>query len=266
VQVRVRERAGIGPAEASRGHRERGQGLIEYAIVLLLVALVACAGIYLMTPRAPGEVAAPDATPGAPTPTPIERIAPTPTPDAYRRARGWPFFDGFGTEADRWQEVAGARWRVEDGRYCAGPGGEHRSFAGDESWTDYTIHVEARLEQGPGYGVYFRATDWPRANAYVFQYDLGHEGGVFLFRKVVDGQGQEPFAVASVSEGFDWRGVERRIRIAVKGDTLTAYVDDHQVLQARDSTFAAGGVGLRTWGGSEACFDNVRVGPVDGTR
>lgn len=260
----------------NRRQHERGLGLAEFAIVVAMVVLTLAAGLYLLEPPPDDLEAAlrsvtPDPTPTGtltptpsgwePSPTSAVRNTPAP-PQAYHRDRQWPFFDDFNAGVVRWHEVAGRRWRMADGRYCAGPGGEHRSTVGDAGWTDYAIHVSANLLQGTGYGIYFRATDWPLANAYLFQYDPGYEGGSFLFYKIAGGQKQDPLADSAAAEGFEWYEKEHQIRLEVKGDAFTAYVDGKQVLQASDDAYDQGGVGLYTWGSAEACFDDVRVEPA----
>ncbi len=165
-------------------------------------------------------------------------------------------------EAVGWTETRGRYWEVVDGKYRAGSrrrGGEHRSFAGSEEWTDYTVSVKAKLERGKGYGVYFRASKVKKADAYIFQYDPGYGRGAFLFRKVVHGRERRPFARVWAPKGYDWFGAEREVSVTVRGDTFIASIDGREVLKGSDSTFKAGGIGLRTWGRSAATFDDVKV-------
>ena len=235
---------------------EKGQGLIEYALIILLVGIVvggvaAVAGQQMssvysgLQPPLEGATPAPTeqaaATPSHPTPTPI----PTPTPTTIK----W----------EDWREVRGTQWRKENGYYCAGPGGEHRSFYGAENWTDYVVTFSGELHKGNGFGVYFRATNFKRANAYIFQYDPGYGRGAFLFRKIVNGRERSPFARVNAPATYQWHNVLRQIKVVVEGDTFTAYVDGQQVLQASDDEYTHGGVGLRTWDGSEACFSDFKV-------
>ncbi len=146
-----------------------------------------------------------------------------------------------------------------------------------------------------GFGIYFRVTldSLGRPTGYIFQYEPGQrvivppwpweplkrEGlaaqpdygfapmppepgiyrGAFTYRKVVNGAVQAPFAQAIAPWDYSWFEVEREIRIVVQGNTFTTYIDGVRVLQASDSQFQAGQVGLRLWGRSNACFDSVRV-------
>ncbi|MGQ9585221.1 MAG: hypothetical protein ACUVXG_07460 [Anaerolineae bacterium] len=184
------------------------------------------------------------------------------------------------------------------GRSNGGPGGEYRAFAGQSDWTDYTVTVRAILHafrerySNQGFGIYFRVTldSKGRPTGYLFQYeptrrvivppppwlmsapDLqrapelppeppepGIYQGVFTYRKVVSGSVSAPFAQAIAPADYQWYEVEREIKIVVRGNTFTTYIDGVQVLQASDAQFHAGQIGLRTWERSHACFDSVRV-------
>jgi prepilin-type N-terminal cleavage/methylation domain-containing protein len=170
---------------------------------------------------------------------------------------------------DRWKKVEGSDYEFGDGYLKMGStekgGGEHRIFAGEESWTDYTVEVTATLdEKSWGYGIYFRATDPENANAYVFQYDERYGSGAFLFRKIVNGNEQSPFARVyvrdtSFGKDFDWYDTERKIKIEVVGDEYRAYVDRELVVVGTDDSYENGMIGLRTWNKSSATFDSIEV-------
>ncbi|MGC8838389.1 MAG: family 16 glycoside hydrolase [Anaerolineae bacterium] len=181
------------------------------------------------------------------------------------------------------------------GRTDGGNSGEHRAFTGQSDWTDYTVTVRAILHNTgapsttQGFGIFFRVTLDAQGNptGYLFQYDPGQRGivppwpwegtkaqpdyappeppepglyrGAFTYRKVVNGAVRPPFAQAIAPWDYKWFEVEREIRIVVRGNTFTTYIDGVQVLQATDSEFSAGQIGLRLWGRSNACFDRVGV-------
>ena len=156
--------------------------------------------------------------------------------------------------------------------YCAGRddgamGGEHRAFAGEETWSDYTITTRATLywpypdrPASIGFGFYFRATHDSngRLNAYVFQYDPGL-GGAFVFRKVANDEEAGPIARSNAPRDYVWYGVEREIRVTVVGAVFTAFVDGEQVLQASDTSYPNGNIGMRTWNQAKACFNEIAV-------
>ena len=172
--------------------------------------------------------------------------------------------DPFNT-LDGWNFTAGNGWELQDGQLAVTQGGEQRGFTGDANWTDYSVQVEqANLQQGNGYGVYFRISNEPAINGYVFQYDPGYRGGAYpngayLIRKVVNGNETPPIAVAAAPDHFEWTNVTRAIKVDVRGSSFTASIDGTTVLQAEDTQFTAGRVGLRSWDSSRATFDNLVV-------
>lgn len=176
------------------------------------------------------------------------------------------FWDDFTDGLDGWEIDRGSNWRVQDGELCAGPGAEHRAYGIDSEGSNYTISLDATLKRGNGYGVYFRANE-SNVNGYTFQYDKGFGApGAFIFRKWINGQEMSPFQPwQPAPAGFQWYGVKRHVVIAVQGNTYTASVDGQVVATAVDNAtnpapfFDNGRVGLRTWGGTEACFDNVQI-------
>ncbi|MEO8396831.1 MAG: family 16 glycoside hydrolase, partial [Chloroflexota bacterium] len=158
-----------------------------------------------------------------------------------------------------WNFTAGKGWKLLNGQLTVTtPDGEQRGFTGQTSWTDYTVKVQqANLQQGNGYGIYFRTSDQPTVNGYVFQYDPGY--AKFLIRKVVDGNESPPIATAPIPAQFQWTNVTRLVQIDVRGSTFTASIDGTTVLQAQDTQFTSGRVGLRAWDDTHASFDNLTV-------
>ncbi len=174
-------------------------------------------------------------------------------------------FDNF----DAWNITSGEHWELHAGRLFVGPGGEHRAFTGDESWDDYIIIInEAVLERGDGFGVYFRVSGGPDINGYAFQYDPGFrannlgggQNGAFVIRKIVDGRELwPPLAVEPATMDYEWMEISRKVSVQVAGDTFTAYIDDQEVVQVTDDSYSEGRIGLGTWGGAEASFDDLTV-------
>jgi Flp pilus assembly pilin Flp len=167
------------------------------------------------------------------------------------------FSDDF-NNLNAWTIVRGI-WKTENGKLLAGPG-EGRIFR-ELSQKDYVISLNgAQLFQGNGYGIFFRATNPGAVNGYSFQYDPGYGG--FIFRKWVNGNEiSPPFAIAR-APSFDWYSKARNVQVVVQGDTYIAYVDGVKVLEARDSTYLEGGMGLRTWDNSTISVDQVTVNSV----
>ena len=66
-------------------------------------------------------------------------------------------------------------------------------------------------------------------------------------------------SVVRASKAFRWHDVVREIRVRVEGNVFKAYVDGKMVLEAAHNAYTHGGVGLRTWDGSRACFQDPRI-------
>ncbi len=228
---------------------EVGQSLVEYSLLLLLIAVIVIGSVWLVGMRVSSLYGGVAAELEVPTEEPTPQATRTPTPESVP----W----------EEWYESRGSGWHTQEDQYCQDSRGEHRSFHGAENWTDYLIGVEAILYRGIGFGVYFRATNVERADAYVFQYDPGWRchgsKGCFIYRKIARGREQYPFAAASPPPDYQWRNIVRDIEVRVEGETFTTSIDGEEVLRATDSEYAHGQVGLRTWDSSEVCFSQFHV-------
>jgi len=163
------------------------------------------------------------------------------------------------SDLEDWNVVKG-NWNSEDGKLCGGPR-EGRIFK-ELDKSDYVITLTgAELLQGKGYGVYFRSSDPAKVDGYNFQFDPGYKKGSFVFKKWVNGKHLKPFAITKAPD-FDWYNEEYTIQIRVQGNSFTAFVNGEQVLQASDDTYSSGGIGLRTWNQTRACFDGISVDPL----
>lgn len=169
------------------------------------------------------------------------------------------FEDDFSGDLDEWDFERGNHWEQENETLCAGPNGEHRAYPSNISGQDYTLSFDATLLRGNGYGAYFRSSG-ERVNGYTFQYDPGYGGGQFIIRKWVNGyEIWPPFAAARAPAGYQWYNVERHVVIDVHGNNFTVKIDGDTAVSGEDSTYTEGGIGIRVWQPSEACFDNIRL-------
>jgi Flp pilus assembly pilin Flp len=237
------------PGAVSANSVEKGQSLVEYSLLLLLIAVIVLGGVWLMgmrVSRAYGTVAT-SVEESEVVPTPTATVAPS------EESSSW----------HEWYEVSGSGWRAQRERYCVELYGEHQTFYGAENWTDYVVRVKAQLYQGSGYGVYFRATDVSHVSGYLFQYEptcsyLGRKG-CFTLREVVQGREQYPFARSAAPPGYEWYGVARDLELHVEGSSFRASIDGAEVLVGTDDEYTHGQVGLRTWDASEVCFWDFAV-------
>jgi Flp pilus assembly pilin Flp len=220
----------------------KGQGLVEYALLIALLAVILVSILQLSGVSLRGlfcrAVNGLSSGPGLCSASLLQ--------------------DDF-NNLDQWNIVSG-KWKTENGKLCGGPG-EGRMFAKiPPGAKNYVISLNgAKLDSGNGFGVFFRATDFSKVNGYDFQYDPGAEG--FLNRRWY--QGNELPAQAYVKKtNYDYYSQPHDIKIVVDGDTFTTYVDGQQVNKMTDSTYTEGGVGLRTWDNTSVCFDSIQVAPL----
>jgi Flp pilus assembly pilin Flp len=226
------------------GQAERGQSLVEYSLLLMLVAVIVLGGVWLMGMQVGRTYGIAATRIGGVQMEPTPAITPVATPPSAL----W----------EDWYEAQVGGWSTDEERYCVYQHGEHRSFYGAENWTDYVIRLTANLYQGDGFGVFFRATQVDHVNGYLFEYAPGGrclgKQGCFFLRKIVEGREQYPFAESPAPAGYQWHNAVREVEVRAEGDTYSVLVDGEEVLKASDSEYTYGEAGLRTWDGSEACF------------
>ncbi|MFZ1043559.1 MAG: family 16 glycoside hydrolase [Anaerolineales bacterium] len=227
--------------------QQRGQGLIEYALLLLLVAT----GIILILELM-----------GVSVKSLYCQAADSISGGGSCAAQVY-CSDNFSSGLSGWNNSSGP-WTEQNGQLCTfSTAATFNSCSQNMNANDYTVNLNgADLMQGNGYGVFFRVTNpGPSFNGYSFQYDTGWEGGSFIFRKWVNGvELATPIAVTQ-DNNFNWYNTSHNVQVVVKGNTFTAYVDGTPVTTVTDSTYATGSVGLRSWDSTQACFHNFTISP-----
>ncbi len=227
----------------------RGQGLVEYSILIALIAvgIILALQLYGISVYDAYCYAA-DKISGGQACEPTQLC-----------------LDDFSTDLSGWTVLQGVPGSIEDGAYCPSSYTRLLNTCSTASGTDdYSVTLSGSdLTSGSGYGVAFRAEDTPTGmTGYVFQYDPGYYPGSFIFRKWVNGKElSTPIAVAP-APGYSWYNTPRDIQVVVEGDTFTAYVDGVAVLTATDSTYTSGGAGIRTWDSTKVCFDQFEMNSI----
>ena len=151
-------------------------------------------------------------------------------------------------------------WKIVNGALVPATTGENRLSFGSTSWTDVNLDVNATLNSGRGYGVYFRSNGQASISGYCFQFDPGWNApnGSFIVRKVTNGAESAPIATALMPSGYAKFGVAHATDISAVGDHIVIKVDGVTVLDFHDSTFASGSAGFRSWdGNSTVSFINA---------
>lgn len=220
----------------------RGQGLIEYALILVLVFLVSLAGLRLL---------------GVDTKSLYEKF--TGMFDAQEKIY---LTDSF-LDLKAWKVIYGQTClKAENGILSTTKAScESRIMNTGTLPKDYTVSMDmAELLNGNGFGLMFRL-DKNQGNysGYSFQVDPGL-GNKFAFRRY-DANGVElstPLAVAAFPVGFN-KNEPHAVSVTVKGNTFTGYIDGVAVLTATDNTYQSGGAGLRVWDSTQANFSGFSV-------
>ncbi len=223
-----------------------GQGLIEYALILALVALVTVLGLSTMGTSVADVFCRTAAAIGA------KEVCSEGCQDGLDNLDGW--------------DTNWGKFEAKEGKMCnsGGWGSTMNRCSGELPTNDYNIKLEGtNLERGNGYGVWFRASknDRGRQEGYIFQYDPGYAGGAFLFRKWINGRETRPFA-GKIDRNFDFHGEDHDVEVVVEGNVFKAYIDDKLVLEATDDTYTSGQAGLRTWDGTAVCLDDFSMEPT----
>ncbi|HVF11117.1 MAG TPA: hypothetical protein VNA16_09960 [Abditibacteriaceae bacterium] len=137
--------------------------------------------------------------------------------------------------------------------FKAGAAGSNLAVAGRPFWSDYAAEVSVKPEGAGAVGLAAYVQDSKN-------YLLLHwkASGPMQLRAVVNGQ---THVLAEAAGGYDQQQWYR-LRFAVAGGVLRAYVDDAAVIEARTGWFGRGQVGLYAENATDkaaAVFDDVQV-------
>ena len=224
--------------------KESGQGLIEYASIAMMVGLAVILILNL-------------------TGANVQEVF-------CRVSRGlggsncrcsFNFEDG--SDLSDWEGEHSEDFIIENGEACiVGNGKNARTFlnscAAEFGTDDFKLTVsDITIDSGAGndnegFDIWFRAQD--DQNGYHFTYNS--KTNVIRFWKRVDGKWIQ---LATKKVSSEWATQEIDFEIVVEGDNFTALKDGEVVLQASDSTFQEGKVGLRNKPSSKTCIGDLSV-------
>jgi PA14 domain len=177
------------------------------------------------------------------------------------------FEDGFDTGLANWTPTSGT-WTAPtsvDGRGSAyvskGTAPERQSFAGDPSWTDYSISAWVNLSNLGAVAILGRVTDATHYYDLTIQRNSNGVPAWVLMKR--DGNVWTTLASGALTYTA---GSWVRLRLTMSGSSLTAeFSRDGTTFSllgaATDTEYAAGKIGLRS-SGSTASFDEVMVQAV----
>jgi hypothetical protein len=171
------------------------------------------------------------------------------------------FSDDFEGTAKNWISVPSDGWSVvSDGTKVFRQGTLDNEFrvssAGDAAWTDQAVEARVKVLAFTGSstsylaGVFVRFKDLDNHYFVALQSD-GHV-------KIKKKSAGSSTSVSSQADATIAPGTWYTVKLAVKGSTLTAYLDGKEVLTATDADIPSGGFALGTKNAT-AEFDDVKV-------
>jgi len=147
------------------------------------------------------------------------------------------------------------------------------TILGDRDWADYEVSADILLDGGGPAGVMGRIMNVGTGygtipKAYYFR--VSPDGSCALYAaKQGNNAGAGTELATAKADNFapdQWHNVKLRF----SGATITAFVDDSQMLTVQDSLYAKGMAGFLTGdtpnSRNSACFDNLQVAPVGGAK
>lgn len=180
-----------------------------------------------------------------------------------------PYADDFTNPSSGWQTLsdisANVQYESNKLRFVINQENLTQWSVAGKSFADGVITVEAQSNGGPsdnGFGVIFRVQD--RRNFYHFGIS---SDGYWRAGMMKDGDWENWDDWAPTNAIIAGIAVQK-IRVVMKGNMFTFYINDQQVFEVQDDTYAAGDIGLFALTlidnpGTDISFDNVSVTAVD---
>jgi len=183
-----------------------------------------------------------------------------------------PYVDDFSNTESGWQTLSDTS---ADVKYDAGT---LRFLIKQENLTQWSVagkyfedgvfEVDAQPNGGPtdnGFGMIFRVKD--RKNFYHFEVS---SDGYWRAGIVVNGDWRN-WDDWAASSAVKVSNATNRLKVIMKADAITYFINDEQVLQKQDKTYPAGDIGLFALSlidkpGTDISFDNVKVTAVQNTK
>ena len=229
-----------------------GQGLTEYALILAGVAVVVVLSLNLMGISVQGVYC---------------RAANGLGAKACNDLNDCSFSFDAATDLDAWEGEQTDQLSIETGKACiSGNGKDAASYlnsactkklgANDYSISMNEITVDRTVEnnKNTGFDTWFRAQD--DENGYLFIYNS--KVNYVRFWKIVDGRW---IKLAQKKVPSSWQDEELNFRVDVQGDQFKAYRDDELLIEASDSAYTDGAVGIRNKPSSKSCVGDIEVAP-----
>jgi len=229
----------------------KGQGLVEYILILLLIVTVAIlalniAGVSIAEIFNKVLLAFRDEEPAC-------------LPYIESSDRWDPF---------NWKQVKGSIQKIDD-QFIACPmcAGILPGYSG----SDYLVGIEGVKVRNTnptwnGYGLVFRVQEEKKGfSGYMFEVEKVNKNNptrVYFTKWVNGAQIMPAIKMLNLPSDIDWNDPPD-ITVNVTGNKFVAYFDGKEVLTGKDDSYAQGGAGVIANGGTELMFSNLSLSPVD---
>ena len=171
-----------------------------------------------------------------------------------------PFKDDFATgEANKWLNFGGS-WQQQGGKYFAHSTGVKgmKSIATSTNFSDLTFDATVKiLDDNAQAGLLFRINN-ASDGADIFQ---GYYVGLNTSGQIVLGKSDYRWTEIKSLNAIIKKETTYHIRVMAIGSSIKVFVDDMNSpkLEANDTSFSSGSIGLRGYGGETIIFENVSV-------
>ncbi len=129
--------------------------------------------------------------------------------------------------------------------------GTLRIYAGAHEFADGVFDLQIRSEDDDGIGAVFRCRD--ERHHYLFHTDKQRNFSILAVKN-----GAEYRVLATADQAYQ-PGKWHHYRLRMHGEHLQVELDGKLLLEARDSTFPAGTIGLHCWGSDKVQFRAMRL-------
>ncbi|MGH9517154.1 MAG: N,N-dimethylformamidase beta subunit family domain-containing protein [Terriglobales bacterium] len=136
-----------------------------------------------------------------------------------------------------------SNWSVANGALQYNGGGHTQVFAGNSSWTDYTLNVAIKLASLNDYPGGIRARLNPATGAGYAVWLYPHEGLIKLFRNTAWNIDTGLVLIAQGSTSFDSANFHN-VQLSFKGSQISVLYDGRTVITATDATYTSGLIAL----------------------
>lgn len=219
--------------------RHLGQSLTEIALILMLIAVIAVASLSLF-----GEQIS-EALFGASDQL-ESTVIQSADPGDLSAFNQW----------TSWQDDQDG-WENEAGRF-AKLGKDKATLLAQATGSDYVINVNnLQLQKGNRYGLLFRANAQTPITGYMLYVKHSRRGNINVrIQRWEKGRNRGTIARGRIKKA-DLSSAN--LKLMVKGDTFSAYVNNQKAVVGRDSTYASGTIGLHAPKNTTMTVGNIVV-------